>query len=225
MSLWGGAAIVLKKDLLIEWRTRARLNALLFFALITMLLFWFASSADPALLKRNAAGYLWLAILFASILSLGESFRIEAENAALEGLKLAPADPRSVFLGKAVGNAALLLGISVVLVPVAVALFDVRLAGGFPTLALVLAMGALAISAPGTVHAAIATSVRARDVLLPVLLFPLLVPALLAAVRATALVIEGDPMQQLGSWLGLLAAFNLIYWGIGVAVFPSVMEE
>lgn len=219
------AAIIFRKEMLLEWRTRARLNALVFFSLITLLLFWFASSMDPTTLRRNAGGYLWVALMFASVLSLGESFRVESENSALDGLRLAPADARGIFLGKALGNAAILFSLSVVLLPALVALYDVHFALNIGWLVLVLALGSLAVSAPGTVHSAIATHVRARDVLLPILLFPLLVPALLAAVRATSLIMQGDPQGDLKSWLGLLIAFDLIYWGIGLALFPAVIEE
>jgi heme exporter protein B len=109
--------------------------------------------------------------------------------------------------------------------PILVALYDIRMALGVGQLALVLALGCLAISAPGTVYSAIANNARARDVLLPLLLFPLLVPALMAAVKAMNLVLEGDPMLQFGSWVGLLGAFVLIYWGLGVVLFPRVIEE
>jgi heme exporter protein B len=224
-GLFASALLVLRKDLLIEWRSRARLNALAFFALATLLLFSFALGPDTRLLQKNAGGYLWLALLLSSVLALGESFRVETENHALEALRLAPTDARAVFLGKAVGNALLLFGLGLLLVPVMVALYDVELAMGLPKLAGVLALGALAICAPGTVYAAIASHARARDVLLPLLLFPLLVPALLAAVKATGLVLGGDPMGQLSSWLSLLGAFNLIYWGLGFALFPKVIED
>jgi heme exporter protein B len=83
----------------------------------------------------------------------------------------------------------------------------------------------MAISAPGTIYSAIASNARARDVLLPLLLFPLIIPALLAAAKATSLVLQGDPMEQLGSWFGLLSGFNLIYWGLGFALFPRVIED
>jgi len=225
MNILRGAWVILAKDMLIEWRTRARLNALLFFSLATLFLFSFAGSSDTSLLRQNAAGYLWLAVLFASVLSMGESFRIESENSALDGLRLAPADPRSIYLGKAWGNAILLWTLAVVLVPFMIVLYDVSLTMGLPRLLGTLALGALAISAPGTIHASIASNARARDVLLPVLLFPLLVPALLSAVRATALVIEGDPMDQLTSWVRLLIVFNVIYWGLGFALFPRVIED
>ncbi|RKH18202.1 transcriptional regulator [Corallococcus praedator] len=217
--------ILLRKDLLIEWRTRARLNALIFFAMATLLLFSFALGPDTKLLERNAGGYLWLAILFASVLSLGESFRVETENACLDGVRLAPANARAIFLSKAIGNALLLLALGVVLVPVMVALYGVKIVTGFGDLAGILVLGCLALSAPGTVYAAISSNARARDVLLPLLLFPLVIPALLSAAKGTTLVLQGDPMHQLGSWQGLLLGFNLIYWGLGFVLFPRVIED
>ena len=224
-QLFANTAIVLAKDLLIEWRTRTRLNALLFFSFATLLLFSFALGPDTKLLERNAGGYLWLAILFSSVLALGESFRVERENASLDGLRLVPTDARAIFLGKALGNGLILILIGLLLIPVMVALYGVTIAMGFGPLVVVLVLGCFAISWPGTVYSAIASNARARDVLLPLLLFPLIVPALLAAVKATSLVLQGDPMLQLRSWLTLLVAFNLIYWALGLALFPQVIEE
>lgn len=224
-GLLGCAWVLLRKDMLIEWRTRARLNALVFFALATLLLFSFALGPDTALLRKNAGAFLWLGILLSSVLSLGESFRVEHENASLDGVRLAPADARALFLAKAGGNTLLLLCLSIVLIPVLIALYDIRIAMSVGQLVGVLVLGCLAISAPGTVYSAIANNARARDVLLPLLLFPLLVPALLAAVKAMNLVLQGDPMLQLGSWIGLLIAFNGIYWGLGMVLFPKVIEE
>jgi heme exporter protein B len=219
------ALVVLQKDLLIEWRTRARLNALVFFALSTLLLFSFALGPDTRLLGRSAGGYLWLAIMFASVLALGESFRVESENAALDGLRLLPVDPRAIFLGKAAGNAALLMVVAAVLVPVTLAVYDVRPLEGLPKLGGVLALGCLGISAPGTMYAAITARSRARDVLLPLLLFPILIPALIACSKAATLVLHGDAMQELGSWTGLLLGFNVAYWSLGLMLFPSVIED
>lgn len=218
-------AVLLRKDLLLEWRTRARLNALVFFALATLLLFSFALGPDTKLLEKNAGGYLWLAILFASTLALGESFRVETENACLDGLRMAPADARAIFLSKALGNTALLVGLGTLLIPVMVALFGVKLVLGWGALLLTLVLGCMALAAPGTVYAAIANNARARDVLLPLLLFPLVIPALLASAKAMTLVLQGDPMNQLNSWFGLLIGFNLIYWGLGFLLFPRVIED
>lgn len=226
-SLLGAAWLVLRKDLLIEWRTRARLNALLFFAFATLLMFSFALGPDTVMMRQHAGGYLWLGLLFSSMLALGESFRIEIENHALDGLKLVPTNARAIFLGKSLGNALVLWILSMVLVPITVALFDVKVVLGFPTLLLLLALGSLAIAAPGTMYSAIASNARGRDVLLPLLLFPILIPALLAAVKATQLVFQGDmeAHPQLPSWERLLVAFALIYWMIGFTLFPRLIED
>jgi len=216
---------VIRKDLLIEWRTRARINALVFFALATLLVFSFALGPDTTLLRKNAPGYLWLGILFASVLSLSESMRVEVENLALDGLRLAPASPRAIFLGKAIGNTVMLWLLTLVITPVAAGLFDLSVKEGVGPLLGILFLGCAAISAPGTLYAAIASNARARDVLLPLLLFPVLIPGLLASTKGTALILEGDPMHQVGSWVGLLGAFNLLYWSLGFALFPRVIED
>jgi heme exporter protein B len=130
-----------------------------------------------------------------------------------------------VFLSKALANTLLLVALAIVLVPVLIAILDVRIVLPWGSFLLVVVLGCLAISAPGTLYGAIASHARARDVLLPLLLFPILIPALVAAAKGTALVFEGDPMSQSSSWLGLLAGFDLLYWGLGVALFPRVVED
>lgn len=225
VSLATATVGVIRKDLLLEWRSRTRLNATLFFATMTLLLFSFASGPDTTVLTRNAAGYLWLGVLLASVLSLGESFRIEGENAALDGLRLLPVDARAIFLGKAIANSVLLTGLGVVLIPIAVALYGSPMREGFGTTLLIMMLGCAAISAPGTIYSAISGQARARDVLLPLLLFPVLVPALVGAVRATQLALLGDPMGQLSSWMMLLLIFNIIYWLLGLVLFGRVIEE
>jgi heme exporter protein B len=225
ISLPRATWLVLKKDWQIEWRTRARLTAIIFFSLATLLLFSFAMGPDISVLRAHAPGYLWLGLLFASVLSLGESFRVEAENQALTGLLLTPVEARAIFLGKVLGNATLLFALSLVLLPVTVALYDVNLTRNPLALISVLFLGTVGISAPGTVYSAISSNARARDVMLPLLLFPVLVPLLLAAVSATKYTLEPDPLNQLGSWLKLLVAFDLIYLSVGFLLFPKVAEE
>lgn len=225
LSLLRAAWLVLQKDWTIEWRSRARLTALIFFSLATLLLFSFAMGPDITTLRAHASGYLWLALLFASVLSLGESFRFESENQALTGLLLTPVEPRAIFLGKVFGNASLLFGLSLLLLPITVVLYDVDLTRAPLQLLLVLFLGTVGISAPGTVYSAISANARARDVMLPLLLFPVLIPLLLAAVSATKFVLTPDPQEQLGSWLKLLTAFDLIYVSVGFLLFPKVVEE
>ena len=225
ISLLAAAWLVLKKDWQIEWRTRARLTAIIFFSLSTLLLFSFAVGPDINTLRAHASGYLWLALLFASVWSLGESFRFESENQALTGLVLTPVEPRAIFVGKVFGNASLLFVLSLVLLPVTVALYDVDLSRAPLRLVLVLFLGSVGISAPGTVYSAISANARARDVMLPLLLFPVLIPLLLAAVSATKFTLQPDPQEQVGGWLKLLTAFDLIYLSVGFLLFPKVAEE
>ena len=216
---------LVRKDALLEWRTRTRLNALVFFALAMLLTFSFALGPDTAALRRATGGYLWLGLLFASVLALGESFRVERENNALEGLRLTPVDLRALFLGKALANTLLLWGLALVLTPVAIGLFDAEVQGGVGALAFTLFAGSLGIAAPGTFYAAIAAHARARDVLLPLLLFPMLIPSLLASVKATNLIFFGDPLEELSSWLTLSCVFDVLYWALGLALFPRILEE
>ncbi|MCL2011553.1 MAG: heme exporter protein CcmB [Cystobacterineae bacterium] len=215
---------VLLKDFQIEWKTKARLNALLFFSIATLLMFSFAVGPNVESKAAHAAAYIWLSLLFASVLSLGESFRIESENHALEGLRLAPTSLKAFFLGKTIANTLLLWLLSLLIVPLTFALYNVELQGSWVLLVLVLLGGAAAIAAPGTFYAAIALGARSKDILLPLLMFPVLVPALVACVKATTLVVEADPMQQLSSWLALLTAFCLVYWVLGTLLFPHVVE-
>jgi len=216
---------VIRKDLRLEWRGRARATATIFFAVLTLLLFSFAMGPHHQLLIRAAPGFLWLAIFLASVMSLSESMRLESENEALEGLRLLPVRPLAIFLGKAVVNAVFLSGLSLVLVPVAIAVYGVSLPLGLWALMKILVVGCLGICAPGTLYAAIAIQARARDVLLPLLLFPVLIPVLLGAVKATSLVMQGDPMEQLSGWTTLLFCFSLVYWVLCSVLFNRVIED
>jgi heme exporter protein B len=224
-SFTGALWLIAKKDLRLEWRSRARLNATVFFAVMTLLLFSFAAGPRPELLRHHAPGYLWLAVFLASVMSLSESMRLEAENGALDGLRLAAVPPAALFFAKALVNTLCLVGLALVLVPLAIALYGAEVTLGLAPLAAIVVLGCAAISAPGTLYAALTTRARARDVLLPLLLFPVLVPGLLAAVKATTLVMEGDPLLELPSWRGLLIVFNIAYWLLCGLLFGRVIEE
>ncbi|HUP47618.1 MAG TPA: heme exporter protein CcmB, partial [Thermoanaerobaculia bacterium] len=201
----------LRKELLLQWRTRAQFLAVFVFGATALLLFSFAVGPNAEDLRKFSAGFLWLGLLLSSTLTLSESFHSEMENRALEGLLLLPADPRILYYGKAVANWLQLTLLGIALVPVMVVLYDAGTVE-IPMLLLVVALGAAGLSAPGTLYAAMTAQVRSKQTLLPLLLFPLIVPALLASVKATSLLIHGDPMGSFGSWLSLLAAFDAIYW-------------
>lgn len=214
----------LRKELLLQWRTRSQFMAVFVFGASSLLLFSFGVGPNAEVLRQFSAGFLWLGLLLSSTLTLAESFHAEMENRALEGLLLLPADARALYYGKAIANWLQLTILGSALVPVMVILYDagtVRVA----TLLLVITLGAAGLSAPGTLYAAMTAQVRAKQTLLPLLLFPLIVPALLASVKATSLVILGDPMETLGSWLMLLGAFDAIYWALCGLLYSRVVED
>jgi heme exporter protein B len=214
----------LHKEALLQWRSRAQLLGVYLFGATALLLFSFAVGPDSTALRQHSAGFLWLALLLSSTLALAESFGHEMEHRAFEGLLLLGAGPRAIYYGKALSNWAQLSLVGIALVPVMVVLYD---AGTMRILDLVLVilLGASGLSAPGTLYAAMTAQTRAKQTLLPLLLFPLVVPVLLASVKASSLVILGDPMGQQGSWMLLLVAFDLIHWSLCGLLFGRVVED
>ena len=214
----------LRKELLLQWRTRAQFMAVFVFGASSLLLFSFAVGPNAEILRQFSAGFLWLGLLLSSTLTLAESFHAEMENKALEGLLLLPTDPRAIYYGKTIANWIQLVLLGAFLVPVMVILYDAGTTQIAPLL-LVIALGTAGLAAPGTIYAAMTAQVRSKQTLLPLLLFPLIVPALLASVKATSLIILGDPMGQASAWIKLLIAFDAIYWSLCGLLFGRVVEE
>lgn len=219
-----GFLAALRKDLLLQWRTRGQAVAVFVFGAAALLLFSFAIGPNAAALRQHAAGFLWLALLLASTLALADSFESEMAQRALEGLLLLPADARALYYAKAAANALQLALVGAGLVPLLVVLYDAGTARLAPLFGIVV-LGAAGLSAPGTLYAAMTAQARARNTLLPLLLFPLVVPALLAAVKATSLLILGDPMGQLRSWTLLLVVFDAVYWPLCGLLYERVVED
>jgi heme exporter protein B len=217
-------AAALRKDLLLQWRARAQVVAVFAFGAAALLLFSFAVGPETTILREQAAGFLWLGLLLSSTLTLAESFHAETEHHALEGLLLLPASARGLYYAKALANALALFALGAGLVPVMVVLYDAATARIAALLGIIL-LGAAGLSAPGTLYAAMTSQARARQTLLPLLLFPLVVPVLLAAVKATSLVLQGDPMGQLRAWTLLLVCFNVIHWSLCGLLFDRVVED
>jgi len=219
-----GVLAALRKDLLLTWRGRLQIVAVFAFGAAALLLFSFAIGPDSSALRQHAAGFLWLAMLLASTLSLAESFERELEERALTGLLLLPVSAAVLYYGKAIANLIQLALVGVLLVPVMVILYDAGTLRLLPLLG-VIVLGAAGLSAPGTLYAAMTAQARARQALLPLLLFPLVVPVLLAAVKATSLLVLGDPMGQIRPWATLLAAFAVIHLSLCGLLFGRVVDE
>lgn len=216
---------VFHKDLLIGWRGRLRLVGVVAYTTVLLLLFAFAVGADSRALQDHGAAWLWLAVLSASTLLLVQSFQQETEGGAWEGLKLLPVHPLALYYGKALANLAILLVILAVCLPLGALLFGLPVLRGGAVLGGVAVLGAAGIAAPGTLYAALTARAESRHLLLPLLLFPLLVPPVVAAVRATDLAMGGDVMGQLPSWIGLLGVFDLLYWSLSGILFTHLAED
>lgn len=219
------ALAIARKDALAEVRGRHATVSTLFFAAVVLLLFGFALGPDSARLAAAAPGLLWLAVVFAGILAVGRLHLLETDDNALEQLGLYPVARRAVYAGKALGGFAVMLVLGTVVLGAVAILFGIDLAGAWLPLLATVVLGALGIAAVGTFYAGITVRLRAREVMLPLLMLPVLAPLLLATVKATAAALGGDPFGELGAWLQLLAAFDVVMVVAGAATYGYLLED
>ena len=214
---------ILRKDIQVEWRGRQGVPVMLVFALLVVFLFNFALQLAPDLQASLAAGLLWVSLAFASTLGLNRSVSLERENRALDGLLLAPVDRSAIFFGKWISNFLFTLIVALILLPMFSLFYQqnmlhLRLIG-------VILLGLGAYTSLGTLLAALSIQTRTRDVLLPILLYPLALPILIAAVEATRGVLDADPGGALESWYFFLAAGNILFIAAGLMFFETILEE
>jgi heme exporter protein B len=213
------------KDLTAERRSKANFNAVAFFAALVLLLFGFALGPDPAAVAEFGGGLIWLTVLFSGVLAFQRSYQIELEGGAFAALLLYPGDRRSIFVGKVIANLVFVALVQAVMLPAAALLYDLPLLAAPLRLLLVLVLGTVGFVTLGTFYAAMASRLRAREVLLPLLLFPMLIPLLVAAVTATSALLRGDPMNQSSGWIRLLVVFDVIFFVASFFAFEHVVEE
>jgi heme exporter protein B len=214
---------ILAKELQVEWRTKETLSAMLVFALLVLVIFNFAFDLQGVEIQVLGPGVLWVAFSFSGIIGLGRSFAAERDRGSMDGMLLAPVDRGAIFLGKALANFLFILAMEIVTLPLFVILFNVPLEW-FPLVGYIL-MGTLGFSAVGTLLSAIAASTRMREVMLPVLLFPVLVPLLVASVKITQGSLQGAPFSDFQGWFNLLLAYDVIFLVVAYLVFEFVVEE
>jgi heme exporter protein B len=224
MTTARAAAILLAKELRLEFRTRELLNATVVFALIVVVLFSFAFDPTAAESRRYGPGLLWIAFLFAGSLMLHPSFAREQSNDTLDALRMAPVSSFAILLGKMLANFIFLSLAEVVLVPVFAVLYNVSLAGILGRLILVLVLGTLGLIVTGTVFSAISAHARMRELLLPLLLLPILAPLLVAAVEATASLLAEQPALD-RAWLAFLAGFDIVFLTASWLLCDFLLEE
>src|SRR5918996_1200994 len=205
--------LILRKDLTVEVRSGEIAYTTLFFAVSCILMFAFALVREGRPPEDGAAGLLWIAIAFAGTLALGRTFERERQSETLRALLMAPTARPAVYVGKLLGIIALLAGVEVILVPLVVLLFDARALLDHPLwLAAILFAGTLGFASVGTLFAAMLIRARSRDVLLPVLLYPIIVPVMIAGVRGTAALLQPDIDEGiLRFWLALIVSFDVVF--------------
>jgi heme exporter protein B len=222
-GFWAAAAAIVWKDLAVEWRSRQLIVSLLVFALLVILIFNFALDLDALARAEISAGVLWATFAFAGTLGFNRSMAIEKDREALDGLLLAPVDRGAIYIGKLLANFLFLVILQILTLPIYAVLYNVNVFQ--PGLLGVMALGALGYVAIGTLLAAMAVQARTRELLLPVLLLPLALPLLIAAVRASSGFLDGLAMEYIVPSLNLLLAYTAIMLALGYMFFEYVVEE
>jgi heme exporter protein B len=223
MSFLRGVLAILAKDIAVELRSKETFSAMLVFALLVTVVFSFALELRVDNAGQMAPGILWVAIAFAGVLGLNRSFLVEREGACIEGLMLSPLDRSVIYTGKLLANVLFMLVAETFILPVLAVLFDVPIF--YPGLWLILFLGTLGLAAVGTLFAAMTVSTRARDIMLPLLLFPVIVPVIIAATKSTGLIFDGRPLTEAFVWMRLMSAFDVVFVVIAVLGFEYVVEE
>ena len=211
------------KDLAAELRSKELLSAMLVFALLVIFIFNFSLELDAKTRNSVTSGVLWATFAFAGTLGLNRSMAIEKDRGCLDGLLLAPVDRSAIYFGKAISNLTFMLIVEAIVLPVYSLLYNTNLFQ--PGLILVILLGSFGYTAVGTLLSAMSVQTRTRDVMLPILLFPIILPVIIAAVRASGGYLQNLPFDQILPWLNLLIVYDVIFTAIAFMVFDYVVEE
>lgn len=222
-SFFRAMGAVVWKDLAAEWRSRELVSSMLVFALLVIFIFNFALELDPATRVTVTAGVLWVTFVFAGTLGLNRSLSVEKDRGCLDGLLLAPVDRTAIYFGKMIANLVFMLAVAAIVLPVYSVLYNTNLF--VPGLLLVIFLGSEGYVAVGTLLAAMAVQTRTRDILLPILLFPVIIPVLVAAVKGSSAILGGLPMEEITPWLNLLLVYDVVFTAAAFMVFEFVVDE
>ena len=214
---------VVWKDLQAELRSRELFSAMLVFSLLIILIFNFALELDVKTRQSVTAGVLWSTFAFAGTLGLNRSMAIEKDRGCLDGLLLAPVDRSAIYFGKVISNLVFMLIVEAIVLPVYSILYNINLFE--PGLLMVILLGSIGYVAVGTLLAAMSVQTRTRDILLPILLFPVAIPVLLAAVKASGGLLAGVPFEEVQFPISLLIAYDVIFIAVAFMTFENIVEE
>ncbi|PLR98210.1 heme exporter protein CcmB [Bacillus sp. T33-2] len=223
-SILGDAMTIAGKDLSNELKTKQTIGMMVIFSSLVILVLSFAFDPTNNMVKAIIPGLVWLITVFSGILGLNRSFLSEHENDCLTGLRSAPIDPASIYLGKVIANFSLVTVVQLISIPVLFILFDYHFIGSYVWFTLVVLCGTFGFIIVGTFLAALAANAKNSEMLLPVLLLPLLSPLMIAGVQATRIVLENENMKDAVSWLQLMAAYDLLFLAACFFLFEFIME-
>ena len=212
----------LSKDLRLEWRSKDAINSMLFFALLTVVIFSFSFELTAEESREITGGLIWVALLFAAVVALNQTWARELRNSVLDAYRIAPAPLESLFVAKAIGNFIFVSVLELIITPLFIIFYNLRSVGPGYQLIIVSLLGNWAVVVNGTFFGAISIRTRSREVLLPLLLFPISIPALLAAVKATTYILTGEESAYLP--LVFLAVYDIVFTTIGVVLFETVLQ-
>jgi len=223
MEFLSAVGAIVWKDLAAELRSRELLSAMLVFALTVILIFNFALELDAKTRATVTSGVLWVTFAFAGTLGLNRSMAMEKDRGCMDGLLLAPVDRAAIYFGKAIGNLIFMLIVEAIVLPVYSVLYNTNLFN--PGLILIILLGSLGYVAVGTLLSAMAVQTRTRDVLLPILLFPVAIPVFIAAVKGSTGFLQALPMDEILPWINILVVYDIIFTAVAFMTFDYVVEE
>ena len=212
----------LAKDLRLEWRSKDAVNSMLFFALLVVIIFSFAFDLTPDESRQIAGGLVWVALLFAAVVALNQTWARELRNQALDAFRVSPAPAESLFLAKVIGNFVFVTILQALMTPLFVVFYDLNSIGPAWQLPLVGLLGTWALVGNGTFFGAMSLRTRSREVMLPLILFPISIPALLAMVTATTAILTGNESAYLP--LVFLAVYDIVFTTVGFFLFETVLQ-
>lgn len=220
-SVW----TILKKDLIMELRTKEMLSSMFIFSILVLVIFTFAFEASRNEILLIGPGILWVAFAFAGTLGLNHASALEKENGCLNGIMLAPVDRGNIYLGKFLGNAIFMYLVELIILPFFSILFNVPIVEHLPKLLLINALGTIGYAGVGTIISAVTANTKMREVLLPIVLFPILVPLFLGVVEGTAIVLQGGEIGGYYNWIKILTLFDIVFIVVAYWIFDFVLEE
>jgi heme exporter protein B len=213
------------KDLIIEMKTRELFSSMFIFAVLVILVFIFSINLSIVKATEVGPGILWVAFIFAGTIGLNRSFMLEKEHGCLYGLMLTPADRTAIYFGKLLSNMAFLLVMEAFLLPLFMVFFNIDLSARLAPLLFVIFLGTLGFSALGTLLSSLAANLKSREIMLPILLYPLLVPVVIGCVRMTGEVLAGNPLWDSSHWIGLILCFDIIFIGVSIMTIDHILED